>query len=86
MHVPKIVNAMSTNTLSPSAEWCNEAYENADIIIYDNSIYWRVFNDINNSNAYFTSLIGYTSSYTIKRIVISKNNSSFTYSSKTIQF
>lgn len=39
MYVRKKLNVMRTKTLNPGVKWCNEAYENADVIIYGNSFF-----------------------------------------------
>ena len=71
MFVSKEINVMKTDKLTPGVEWCNEAYENADVIIYDNSYFKREYYAINGAIC-FISITVLSGSIIFKRMTINK--------------
>ena len=57
MHYEKKINVMRSNVQHPSYDWCKEAYENADVIIWVNNRHYYRMNEGNDTSAYFVCVI-----------------------------
>lgn len=60
MYESKKINVMRTDTSSPGVDWCNEAYENADIIIYRNYFLRKVTEGSGNVVNFSSIVVGQT--------------------------
>ena len=86
MFVSKKLNVMRTDTLNTKVEWCNEAFENADAIIYNDRIFYRSYVDSGNSSVYFTSILPLSTNVNINRLTIKYGTPSISTISKTINY
>ena len=75
---------MRTKTLNPGVKWCNEAYENADVIIYDNSFFKKEY--VTDSEVYFLFFNVLATSIIFRRIKITKNAGTISYVNQEINF
>ena len=73
MYESKKMNVMRTNTLTPGVEWCNEAFEKADVIVYDNLFFKKEKLEPNNNSIYFSSITIIDTTITFRRLMVVKN-------------
>lgn len=85
MYEVKKINVMSTDTLTPGVEWCNEAYENADIIIYSDLIFKKDYIDKTSSSIYFSNFVITPTGFTLSRVLIKKGSNKISYVGKNIK-
>ena len=74
MFETKKMNVMRTNTLTPGVEWCNEAFEKADVIVYDNLFFKKEKLEPDNNLIYFLSITIIDLTITFRRITYVKCN------------